>query len=274
LDWHGLITLSLSSHYSYFIINPEKKKYLSNRINIHFYSKQHKNDRISMSMSNSYSGGYFLKKKYVSFFTLLLSLTLVIVFYPKLQHPYALQAFIKHWGSLSLLIDLLVIALLMLFPVVPFILIAGVNTILYGWIGGFLLSLSGSLIGAALGFWLSRTLGQAWAQPKVAKLGKWSKRIEENSFTIIFLSRLVPILPSAAVNYAAGLSLISFPSFLLATLLGKFPMIMWESWVGHDFWKASTHPGRFLIALGIGGLLFGTVAIYWYTLDKSDSNNK
>jgi uncharacterized membrane protein YdjX (TVP38/TMEM64 family) len=215
-----------------------------------------------------------LKKKYVSFLTLLLSLTLVIIFYPKLQHPYAFQAFIKHWGRLSLFIDLLVIALLMLFPVVPFILIAGVNTILYGWIGGFLLSLSGSLIGAALGFWLSRTLGQAWAQPKVAKLGKWSKHIEENSFTIICLSRLIPILPSAAVNYAAGLSLMSFMSFLAATLLGKFPMILWESWVGHDFWRASSHPGRLLFSLGIGGLLFGTAAIYWYTPNKPDPNNK
>lgn len=158
----------------------------------------------------------------------------------------------------------------MLFPVVPFVLIAGVNTLLYGWIGGFFLSLTGSLIGAAIGFWLSRTLGQTWAQPKVAKLGKWGKLIEKNSFSIIFLSRLIPVLPSAAVNYAAGLSLMSFPSFLFATLLGKFPMIIWESWVGHDFWRASNHPGRFLVALAIGGLLFGTVAIYWYKINKTD----
>lgn len=211
-----------------------------------------------------------MNKKHFSYLTLLLSLSLVIVMYPKLQHPDVFQAFIKQWGNLSLLIDLLIITLLMLFPVVPFVLVAGVNTLLFGWVGGFLLSLSGSILGAALGFWLARTLGQAWAQPKVAKLGKWGTLIEGNSFSIVFLSRLVPILPSAAVNYSAGLSLMSFPAFLLATLLGKFPMIIWESWVGHDIWRVSHHPGRLIVALGLGVLLFGSVAFYWYTINRSD----
>lgn len=169
---------------------------------------------------------------------------------------------------------MLIIALLMLFPLVPFALIAGVNTILYGWIGGFLLSLAGSLLGAAIGFGLSRSLGQAWAQPKIAGLGKWGTLIEGNSFSIVLLSRLVPILPSAAVNYAAGLSQMPFPSFLLATFCGKFPMIIWESWVGHDFWRASHHPGRFVVALGMGIFIFGSVALYWYTTNRTDPQQK
>lgn len=211
-----------------------------------------------------------MNKKHFSFLTLLLSLSLVIVMYPKLQHPDVFQAFIKQWGSLSLFLDLLIITLLMLFPVVPFVLVAGVNTLLFGWVTGFLISLSGSLLGAALGFWLARTLGQAWAQPKVAKLGKWGTLIEKNSFSIVFLSRLVPILPSAAVNYSAGLSLMSFPTFLLSTFLGKFPMIIWESLVGHDIWRVSHHPGRLIVALGLGVLLFGSIAIYWYAISRTD----
>jgi uncharacterized membrane protein YdjX (TVP38/TMEM64 family) len=209
-----------------------------------------------------------LKKKYFSCLTLLISLTFVILLYPELQHPATLHAFVTKWGPVSILVDLFIITLLMLFPVVPFVLIAGANTILYGWIGGFLLSLSGSLIGAALGFWLARTLGQTWAQPKVAKLGKWGTLLRGNSFTVVLLSRLIPILPSAAVNYASGLSLMSFPSFLLATLLGKLPMIVWESWVGHDLWHISHHPGRLVIALISGVLLFGAVGLYWYFSKK------
>lgn len=215
-------------------------------------------------------GGYLLKKKHFSLLTLLLSLSLVIILYPKLQHPFVLQTFIKQWGNLSLFIDILIIALLMLFPVVPFVLVAGVNTILFGGLGGFSLSLAGSLLGAALGFWLSRSLGQAWAQPKIAQSGKWGKLIEGNSFSIVFLSRLIPILPSAAVNYSAGLSQMPFPSFILATLCGKFPMIIWESWVGHDFWRASHHPGRLLISLSIGIILFGLVIYYWYITNRTD----
>ena len=209
-----------------------------------------------------------MNKKYFSYLTLLVSLTFVILLYPKLQHPADLQAFVTRWGLLSIFIDLAIVMILALFPVVPFVLMAGINTLLYGWIGGFLLSLSGSLLGASLGFWLARTLGQTWAQPKVAKLGKWGALLRGNSFSVVLLSRLIPVLPSAAVNYAAGLSLMTFPSFLLASLIGKFPMIIWESWVGHDLWRISHHPHRLVLSLAIGVLLFGSVGLYWYFSNK------
>jgi len=209
-----------------------------------------------------------LTKKYFSFITLLISLTIVILLYPKLQHPAELQAFVSQWGLLSIFIDLIIVMMLALFPVIPFVLMAGINILVYGWIGGFLLSLGGSLLGASLAFWLARTLGQAWAQPKVSKLGKWGSLLKGNSFSVVLLSRLIPVLPSAAVNYASGLSLMTFPSFLLATLLGKFPMIIWESWVGHDLWRISHHPGRLLLALAIGVLVFGSVGLYWYFSKK------
>jgi uncharacterized membrane protein YdjX (TVP38/TMEM64 family) len=200
--------------------------------------------------------------------TFLISLTIVIFLYPKLQHPAALRAFVAQWGILSIFIDLVIVMLLALFPVIPFVLMAGINILLYGAIVGFMLSLSGSLLGASLAFWLSRTLGQAWAQPKVSKLGKWGALLKGNSFTVVLLSRLIPVLPSAAVNYAAGLSLMTFPSFLLASLLGKIPMIIWESWVGRDLWRISHHPGRLLLELAIGALLFGSVGLYWYFSKK------
>jgi len=209
-----------------------------------------------------------LNKKHFSFMTLLISLAIVIVLYPKLQHPAELRVFVLQWGLFGIFIDLTIIIILALFPAIPFVLMAGINTLLFGWIGGFLLSLCGSLLGATLAFWLARTLGQAWAQPKVSKLGKWGVILRGNSFSVVFLSRLIPVLPSAAVNYASGLSLMTFPSFLLATLLGKIPMIIWESWVGHDLWRISYHPRRLLLALAIGALLFGSVGLYWYFSKK------
>lgn len=205
-----------------------------------------------------------MNKKYISLLTLAISLTFVILLYPQLQNPDTLGAFVSQWGWLGIFVNLLLIMLLALFPVVPFILIAGVNTLLFGWVGGFLLSLAGSLLGASLGFWLARTLGQEWAQPEMEKLGKWGVHIEDNSFTIILIARLIPVLPSAAINYAAGLSLMPFPKFLLATFIGKIPMVIWESWVGHNFWQITNHPGRLLLSLTIGALFFGFIGLYWY----------
>ncbi|KGK81974.1 hypothetical protein DP73_21015 [Desulfosporosinus sp. HMP52] len=205
-----------------------------------------------------------MTKKVFSFFTLAVSLTFVLLLYPKLQNPSAFQMLITQWGWISIFVDLFILTLLALFPIVPFALIAGVNTLIFGWVNGFLLSLVGSLLGASLGFYLSRNLGQEWAQPKISKLGKWANLIEGNSFSIILISRLIPILPSAAVNYAAGLSLMTFPKFLLASLLGKIPMIVWESWIGHDFWQISKNPNRFFLAILIGTLFFGIASLYFF----------
>ncbi|SDH89806.1 Uncharacterized membrane protein YdjX, TVP38/TMEM64 family, SNARE-associated domain [Desulfosporosinus hippei DSM 8344] len=216
--------------------------------------------------------GELLTKKVFSFFTLVVSLTFVVLLYPKLQNPSAFQELITQWGWISIFVDLFILMLLALFPIVPFALIAGGNTLIFGWINGFLLSLVGSLLGASLGFYLSRNLGQEWAQPKIARLGKWANLIEGNSFSIILISRLIPILPSAAVNYAAGLSLMTFPKFLLASLLGKIPMIVWESWIGHDFWQISKHPSRFLFAILIGALIFGLASLYFYFSSKRFDN--
>ena len=209
-----------------------------------------------------------MTKKNFSYITLLISLAIVIFLYPKLEHPAQLRTFVTQWGILSIFIDLAIIMVLALFPVIPFILIAGVNILLYGPIVGFMLSLTGSLLGASSGFWLARTLGQAWAGSKVKKLGKWGALLRGNSFSVVLLSRLIPVLPAAAVNYSAGLSLMTFPSFLLASLLGSIPMIIWESWVGHDLWRISHHPGRLLFALAIGAILFGSVGLYWYFSKK------
>lgn len=209
-----------------------------------------------------------LNKRTFSLITWLLSFSLIILLYPKLQDPTEIQNLITQWKWLSVCIDLSILTLLALFPIIPFVLMAGINILIFGWAGGFLLSLCGSLLGASLGFWLARTLGQAWAQPKIAKLGRWGSLIESNSFSITLISRLIPVLPAAAVNYAAGLSAMSFAKFLTASIIGKIPMIAWESWAGHDFWNLAESPSRFLIALVMGSAIFGLAGFWGYTSIK------
>lgn len=210
-------------------------------------------------------------KKKTSLLTLAFTLILIVFLYPKMQNPHALQALIIQLGWKGILLDLVIISGQMIFPFIPFALLAGMNTLLFGWKLGFALSLIGSLLGSMLSFGLSRTLGQEWARPKLAKLGKWAKLSEGKNFYLIVLARLIPILPAAAVNYAAGLSPMKFTSFFWATLIGKIPMIAWESWVGHDFWNILNHPWRFVFALLIGALIIGCAWYGWKLLDQRET---
>lgn len=210
------------------------------------------------------------RQKKVPILTLVLTIIIIVILYPKLQHPQAIQSLILQLGWKGIILDLLIIAVQILFPFMPFALLAGMNVLLFGWLLGFSLSLLGSLIGSIIGFWLARTLGQEWARPKLAKLGKWSKLSEAKNFYMIVIARLIPILPAAVVNYAAGLSPIKFTSFFWATLLGKIPMIAWESWVGHDFWRLIDNPWRFLLALLIGAIGICCAFYGWKRLDQRE----
>lgn len=211
------------------------------------------------------------QKKILSFLTLLLSLTIIVLLYPRLQNTESFQHLILQLGWKGILLDLVLTSTLMLFPIIPFTLIAGINILLFGLLGGFLLSLTGSMIGSSIAFWIARFLGQEWARPHLKKLGKWGNLSDTKNFYLLILARLIPILPSAAVNYAAGVSPIKYGHFLLATLLGKIPMIAWESWFGHDFWQLMHHPKRFLISILSGAALFGIAWLFWY---YSEGNEK
>jgi Uncharacterized conserved protein len=208
---------------------------------------------------------------------LLFSAALIIFLYPRLQDPAALQTFLANLGWKSYILDLIIVALQMLFPVVPFPLLAGLNSVLFGWIPGFLLSLSGSLLGCSLGFWLARSLGQEWVQAQITKsyiLGKLATISPKKSFYLILLARLTPICPAAAVNYIAGLSPMKFRTFFLASLLGKIAMVAWESWVGHYFWQISSNPDnpkRFFCALFIGVIVFGGIWLAYRFSEKKQN---
>ncbi len=212
------------------------------------------------------------RKKILSYLTLLLSALIIIFLYPRLQNPEAFQHLIYHLRWKGVLLDLLIVSLLMFFPFIPFTLIAGINVLLFGWIGGFLLSLTGSLLGSSIAFWIARYLGQEWARPHLDRLGRWNKLSDAKNFYLIVLARLIPVLPSAAVNYAAGISPMKFPLFLGASFLGKFPMIVWESWFGHDFWHLMEHPKRFFLALFSGAVIFGSAWLLWQYIDRKEKN--
>jgi uncharacterized membrane protein YdjX (TVP38/TMEM64 family) len=217
------------------------------------------------------------KKKFHSLLTLLFTLALIILLYPKLQNPASLQTYLAGLGWKGFILDVIIVAVQMLCPLIPFSLLAGLNSVLFGWIPGFLLSLIGSILGCSLGFWLARILGQEWVQSKLTKYERFNDLTTfspQKGFFLIMLARLTPICPAAVVNYLSGLSSISFQVFLIASLLGKIPMIAWESWVGHYFWQISEHPRNFAFALILGILVFGGIWLAYRFSEKKQKQNE
>ncbi|GAX88477.1 hypothetical protein EFBL_0086 [Effusibacillus lacus] len=133
---------------------------------------------------------------------------------------------IRAGGSLSIAVSIVFVAITAFFPVVPFVIVAGVVGGVFGAMMGTAITLAGAIFGAMVMFLMSRFGFRDWAQVQLAKYPKvkeYESIFEKNAFASILFVRLVPVVPSQAVNILSGVSLVSWFTFLLATTLGKLP---------------------------------------------------
>ncbi|GAA4708563.1 TVP38/TMEM64 family protein [Brevibacillus fulvus] len=123
-----------------------------------------------------------------------------------------------------------------LFPVVPFTLIAGIMGSKYGPLTGGLINLAGSLLASVLMFLAVRLFffrqGRAYLS-RFAQLASITQQFEKNAFLAILFARLIPIVPSPLLNVYAAISKVTMSTFVLASGLGKVPLMLVLAFVGN-----------------------------------------
>jgi uncharacterized membrane protein YdjX (TVP38/TMEM64 family) len=158
-------------------------------------------------------------------------------------------------------------SLLMVFQSVvaplPAFIITFTNGLLFGWAWGALLSWSSAMLGAALCFWIARSLGR----PVVEKLVGGTKALEVSDLFFarygdraIIISRLLPFVSFDIISYGAGLTSISFRRFLIATGIGQLPATILYSYLGQNltgsvqvlFWIFTITIAIFIIGWSVG----------------------
>ena len=144
-------------------------------------------------------------------------------------------------------------------PFLPLFVFVFANATAYGLWVGFLLSWSGSVVGAYAVFLVIRKYGRVrfmnfmTRHEKVQKLIHW---VERNGFGPLFLLLCLPFTPSALVNLVAGLSNIRKHYYLLTVMAGKFVMVFTISYVGYDLRALFTQPIRTAIVILVIVLLY------------------
>jgi len=111
------------------------------------------------------------------------------------------------------------------------------NGLLFGWAWGALLSWSSAMAGAALCFWLARSLGR----PAVERLAGGSTALEVSDLFFerygdraVLIARLLPFVSFDIISYGAGLTSIGFWRFFVATGLGQLPATLVYSYLGQN----------------------------------------
>ena len=141
---------------------------------------------------------------------------------------------LKHGGpaTIALFIAFFIFGTLVFFPLTLLTFSSGV---LYGGIAGFALALLSSTLGACAAFILSRYIGRDWLKNKLAKDKRFRAMEEDVSargWKIVALSRVSFVLPYTLLNYAFGLSQISFSQYALVTLIAMIPSTLLYTYLG------------------------------------------
>ena len=105
----------------------------------------------------------------------------------------------------------------------------------FGLLTGFITVFLGSNLGASAAFWIGRTLARDWVARRVAGNAKFQaidRAVGEQGFKIVLLLRLSPIIPFNLLNYALGLTRVSFRDYALASLIGMLPGILMYVYLG------------------------------------------
>jgi uncharacterized membrane protein YdjX (TVP38/TMEM64 family) len=107
-------------------------------------------------------------------------------------------------------------------PGLPITLAGGV---LFGPIWGVVYTAFGSTLGAALVFLVARYLARDWVAGKLAgtRLLSLDEKVARHGWKIVAFSRLVPVFSFSLLNYAFGLTRISFWPYLAATFVCMLP---------------------------------------------------
>jgi len=96
----------------------------------------------------------------------------------------------------------------------------------FGLVRGLLAAMAGSLLGAAAAFLLGRTVARRWVARKVSGSPAFravDAAVGREGFKIVLLTRLSPVFPFNLLNYAFGVTRVSFRDYFFASWLGMFP---------------------------------------------------
>jgi uncharacterized membrane protein YdjX (TVP38/TMEM64 family) len=135
---------------------------------------------------------------------------------------------------------------------------------IFGIYWGTLWTTIAAIIAAIIAFYYSRTIGRDLIAHKLkGSIATIDAEMQQGGLFYMFAIRLLPIIPYGIVNFAAGLTSISFRDYLIGTVLGTLPGILPFVMMGSGI-KSVTEGDILPLmgALALTGMLVGGAT--WY----------
>lgn len=164
------------------------------------------------------------------------------------------STYLRDFGILAPAVAFILFVLQAALPIFPYIILASVGGLLFGFELGLLLSWSGALVGACLAYWVCRLSATDWVIKMVEKKFNYNLREinGELAFWTIVVARIIPVVPTPLINVVAALSGVSFWTFFFSSAIGKIPTAVLYTGLGVCLFNAQDAKMTLLI---IGAIL-------------------
>jgi uncharacterized membrane protein YdjX (TVP38/TMEM64 family) len=145
----------------------------------------------------------------------------------------------------------------------------------FGLWWGFAIALLGNVGGAAISFFISRSIGRQWLRRKLSRNQTFTAlepALAKEGWKIILLSQLHPLFPTSLLNYLYGLTGIRFKTCMLWVAIGQAPGLFLYSYLGTlgqlglNLARGRSHPRVIEYWVWLGG--FATAAIVLIVLGR------
>jgi len=163
----------------------------------------------------------------------------------------------EKYPQLAIVISLVVSILVAILGVLHSVFVTTANIIFFGFWPGTAISFAGEVVGSLVAFYLYRRGFKKVASNKIQKYKRVTPLTEatgNKAFSLIFLLRLLPFVPSGIVTFVAAVGRVSGGIFLAASSLGKIPSLLLEAYSVNQV-ILLTWQGKLIISIALLTLL-------------------
>jgi uncharacterized membrane protein YdjX (TVP38/TMEM64 family) len=138
--------------------------------------------------------------------------------------------------------------------------------LLFGAWKGFAVSLVAATVSNVICFLVSRYLARGWIQRRLMCKPKYAamlRGLHKETWKVVLLTRLNPLLPSAVAAYCFGVTPVRFRTYLWASIVGNAPLCFLMAYAGsvghHAFSPGAEHNWVDYVLWGLG--ILSTIAL-------------
>lgn len=135
------------------------------------------------------------------------------------------------WGPAAFILIYIVATVLF----IPGSLLTLGSGVLFGVVGGSICVSIGSVLGASCAFLIGRYLTRDWVSKQIEGNQKFKAidlAVAQEGWKIVLLTRLSPIFPFNLLNYAFGVTQVSFKDYFFASWIGMIPGTIMYVYIG------------------------------------------